>query len=76
MTEVLHWFLITSRIQYKIILLVSKSQLGLAPNISLTLWSISSASAHLLRSTYRFCPSCQVCLGSMSWICCDWSLHL
>lgn len=31
MTEVLHWILITSRIQYKTLLLVSKSQLGLAP---------------------------------------------
>src|SRR6218665_4016136 len=41
MTEILHWLPITSRIKFKVLLLVSKSQLGLAPAtctcISLTL---------------------------------------
>jgi len=38
MTEVLHWLPIASRIKFKVLLLVSKSQLGQAPlAISLTL---------------------------------------
>src|SRR6218665_3748317 len=37
MTEVLHWLPIASRIKFKVLLLVSKSQLGFAPAILLTL---------------------------------------
>ena len=37
MTEVLHWLPIASPIKFKVLLLVSKSQLGVAPAILLTL---------------------------------------
>ena len=55
MTEVLHWLPITSRIHYKILLLVSKSQLGLAPKYLLDFMHkpLSATSARPLRSTDR-----------------------
>jgi len=37
MTEVLNWLLIALHIQFKILLLVSKSQLVLAPNVQTSL---------------------------------------
>ena len=55
MTEVLHWLPITSRIHYKILLLVSKSQLGLAPKYLSDFMHkpLSATSARPLRSTDR-----------------------
>jgi hypothetical protein len=55
MIEVLHWLPITSRIQYKILLLVSKSRLGLAPKYlsDLMRQPLSATSARPLRSTGR-----------------------
>ena len=52
MTEVIHWLPIASRIKFKILLIVSKSRLGLAPDISLTIMGkpMSSTSARPLRS--------------------------
>src|SRR6218665_968968 len=53
MTEVLHWLAIASRIKFKVFLLVSKSQLGLAPSYLTDFMRkpMSSTSACLLRST-------------------------
>jgi len=55
MTEVLHWLPIASRIKFKVLLLVFKSQLGLAPSylIDFMLKPMSSTSACPLRSTDR-----------------------
>ena len=55
MSEVLHWLPITLRIRYKIVLLVSKSQLGLAPKYLSDLMRkpLSATSHRLLRSMDR-----------------------
>jgi len=58
MTEVLHWLPIASCIIFKILLLVSKSQLGLAPSYLTGFMhkKMSSTSARHLRSTDRLDP--------------------
>ena len=78
MTEILHWLPIASRIKFKVVcVLVSKSQLGLAPAISLALCAnqclqyLPDLCALLI--VWIFCPSCQNCPGSM--LRCDW-FHL
>ena len=52
MTEILHWFPIAFRIKFKVLLLVSKSQLGLAPSYLTDFMRkpMSSVSARPLRS--------------------------
>jgi len=78
MTEILHWLPIASRIKFKVLLLVSKSQLGFAPSYPTGFMRkpMSSASA---RSTDRlgiFVPHVRTALaqcrasavtGSSSW---------
>ena len=55
MSEVLHWLPITLRIRYKILFLVSKSQLGLAPKYLSDFMRkpLSATSLRSLRSTDR-----------------------
>ena len=55
MTNVLHWLPVTSRIKYKILLLVSKTQLGQAPKYLCNLMHkpLSSLSSCSLRSADR-----------------------
>ena len=79
--EVLHCLPIVYRIKFKVILLVSKFQLGFATSrlTDFVRKPMSSVSARTLRSTDRldlFRPSCQDRLGSMSRFSCDWALHL
>jgi len=74
MTEVLHWLPIASHNKFKI-LLISNSQLGLAPKYLSDFMSkpISSTSGPpaLYWSFRSFCPSHQDCLGSKSCFCSD-----
>jgi len=55
MTVILHWLKIASRVKFKVLLLVSKSQLDLAPSYLTAFMRkpVSSESAHRLRSTDR-----------------------
>ena len=83
MTEVLHWLPIASRVKFEVLLLVSKSQLALAPSYLTDIMSkpMSSTSARPLRSTDRlnlFVPRVRTALtqcrhfavtGPSSWIC-------
>src|SRR6218665_3041066 len=68
MTEILHWLPIASRIKFKVLLLVSKSQLGLAPSYLTDFMRkpMSSVSARPLRSTDRldlFVPRVRIALA-------------
>src|SRR6218665_2589966 len=73
MTEILHWLPIASRIKFKVLLLVSKSQLGLAPSYLTDfhsfihcrhLYSVSSSGATQKRSCTNFMhkPMSSVCV--------------
>ena len=55
MTDVLHWLLVASRIQYKVLLLVLRTQLGLAPKYLCDLMRkpLSAVSSRPLRSADR-----------------------
>ena len=73
MSEVLHWLPITLRIRYKIVLLVSKSQLGLAPKYLSDLMRkpLSATSHRLLRSMDRmdlFVPRTSNVVRLLLWV--------